>query len=245
MLRVLQGHSHRLAFCLLLVASAAAQKKNLPQPAVDTPSAVTPGDGGRAPSDAVALFNGHDLSGWARNTGQPTGCIALNNEMVCKTGSGDAYSNVKFTNAQIHLEFQIPLMANHKGQMRGNSGVYLQTRFEVQILDSFNNPTYADGSLGAVYGEAAPLVNAARPPGEWQTYDITFHGHQCDASGQVVKNGTVSVMLNGVLVQDHHQIRNIKDGCTPGGLMLQDHSGFKGAPTTELKFRNLWLRHLN
>ncbi len=240
MLRVLQGYPYRVAFGLLLASSAVAQKKNLPPPAV-----VTPGEDGRAPSDAVALFNGHDLSGWARNNGQPTGCVAASNEMVCQTGSGDAYSNVKFTNAQIHLEFQVPLMGDHKSQMRGNSGVYLQSRYEVQILDSFNNATYADGSLGAVYGEAAPLVNAARPPGKWQIYDIVFHGHQCDSSGQVVKNGTVTVMLNGVLVQDHHQIRDLRGGCEPGGLMLQDHSGFKGAPTTELKFRNLWLRHLN
>ena len=239
MLRILQGYPHRVGLFLLLAALAAAQKQELPQPAV-----VTPGGGGRPPSDAIVLFNGRDLSGWARTNGQPTGCTAATGEMVCKSGSGDVASNVKLTSAQLHLEFLVPLMEGHKGQMRGNSGVYLQGRYEVQILDSVNNPTYADGSLGAVYSEAAPLVNAARAPGTWQTYDIVFRGHQCDGAGQVVKHGTVTVLLNGVLVQDHHEIRSVKGGCEPGGLLLQDHSGFKGAPVTELKFRNLWLRQL-
>lgn len=239
MLRVLQGHSYRLACLLLLAASAAAQKKPLPQPPI-----VTPTFGGRAPSDAVSLFNGRNLTGWTRDNGQPSGCTAANEEMICKTGAGNAHSDVKFTNAQLHLEFQLPFMPEQKGQLRGNSGVYLQGRYEVQILDSFDNPTYADGSVGAVYNEAPPLVNASRPPTTWQTYDIIFHGHQCDAEGKVTKHGTVTVLLNGVLVQDHHEIRDIRGGCAPGGIMLQDHSGFKNAPTTEIKFRNLWLRHL-
>jgi len=239
MLRILQSYSYGLALCFLLAASAAAQKKNYPQPVV-----VTPGDTSRPPSDATVLFNGRDLTGWARENGQPSGCTASSGEMVCKSGAGDAFSSVKFTNAQLHLEFLVPLMENQKGQLRGNSGVFLQSRYEVQILDSVNNPTYADGSLGGVYNEAPPMVNAARQPGTWQTYDMVFHGHQCDAAGEVTKHGMVTVILNGVLVQDHHEIRSITGGCEPRGLRLQDHSGFKGAPVTEMKFRNLWLRHL-
>lgn len=219
------------------LVSACAQKKQLPEPRVVTPGAV--------PSDAVVLFGGSNVDGWMKPDGSPTGCRAVNGEMVCATGAKDAVSKVKFGAAQIHLEFNPPLMADKKGQMRGNSGVYLQGRYEVQILDSYQNPTYADGSLGAVYGEAAPLVNAAKPPGEWQSYDIIFMPHKCDAGGQVVENGSVTVLLNGVLIQNHHRIQNIKGGCAEGPLLLQDHSGFPGAPHTEMKFRNIWLRRLN
>jgi hypothetical protein len=154
-------------------------------------------------------------------------------------------SREKLGAIQLHLEFKPPLMADKKGQLRGNSGVYLQSRYEVQILDSFENPTYADGSLGAVYNEAAPLVNAARKPTEWQSYDILFHPHRCDDSGAVIENGTITVLLNGVLVQDHHRIADNRFGCGNAPLLLQDHSGFKNAPHTEMRFRNIWVRKLD
>jgi hypothetical protein len=211
--------------------------KNLPQPRV-----VSPGD---PPSDAIVLFGGASVDGFTKPDGSPTGCRAGNGEMLCATGSRDAVSKVKFGAVQLHLEFNIPLMLDKKGQLRGNSGVYLQGRYEVQVLDSFENPTYADGSLGAVYNEAAPLVNAARKPGEWQTYDIVFHPHKCDATGRVVDNGSLTVLLNGVLVQDHHRIQDVRAGCGGGPLLLQDHSGFPGAPRTEMRFRNIWIRRLD
>ena len=222
---------------LVGAALACAQKKNYPEPRVVTP--------GAPPSDAIALFNGTSVDGWTKKDGSPTGCRAAEGVMVCATGAKDAVSKVKFGAVQLHLEFSAPLMADKKGQMRGNSGVYLQGRYEVQVLDSFENPTYADGSLGAVYNEAPPLVNAALKPPAWQIYDMIFHPHKCDASGKVVENGTVTVLLNGVLVQDHHKIQDVRGGCGEGPLLLQDHSGFPGAPHTEMKFRNIWIRKLD
>ena len=230
-----------LLFAVCTASLLSAQKKILPQPRVVTPGAQA----SAPPSDAIVLFGGADVNAFTKPDGSPTGCRAVNGEMVCASGAKDAVSRAKFDAVQLHLEFSPPPMPSQKGQLRGNSGVYLQGRYEVQILDSFENPTYADGSLGGVYTEAAPLVNAARRPGEWQTYDMIFHPHKCDAGGKVVENGTVTVLLNGVLVQDHHRIQAVKGGCGAGPLLLQDHSGFKNAPLTEMKFRNIWIRPLN
>ena len=113
-----------------------------------------------------------------------------------------------------------------------------------RTLCAYENPTYATGVLGALYGQAPPLVNAARPPEHWETYDIVYHPLVCDSGGNVTKKGTVTVLLNGVLVQDHVTIRNTSGGCEAAALMLQDHSGFKGAPVTTLRFRNIWYRPL-
>jgi hypothetical protein len=210
------------------------------------PAAVVPGSAGRAPSDAVVLFDGSDLSHWATSKGEPAKCEVLDGAMACTTGSGDLYSRETFRDAQIHIEFNIPLMAGQKGQLRGNSGVYLQGRYELQILDSHNNPTYSNGALGALYGQYAPLVNPARPPGEWQSYDIVFHAPRCDADGRVTRPGTVTALVNGVLALDHVEILRVPRDCArdEGPLRLQDHSGFPGAPVTVMKFRNIWFRRL-
>lgn len=219
---------------------ALAQKKD-PGP---QPRYVNPGDATHPPSDAVLLFNGHDMSGWVTKDGKPVGCKVESGAMACTSGVGNMYTSVKFKDAQIHLEFREPLMPNQHGQMRGNSGVYLGGAYEIQVLDSYENPTYATGVLGALYGQAPPLVNAARPPERWETYDIVYHPLVCDSGGNVTKKGTVTVLLNGVLVQDHVTIRNTSGGCGAAPLMLQDHSGFKGAPVTTLRFRNIWYRPL-
>ena len=170
--------------------------------------------------------------------------------MECASGAGDIYSRRKFSSAQIHVEFAPPVMPGHTSQMRGNSGVYLHGRYETQVLDSYNNPTYPVGACGALYGQAAPLVNAARPPGEWQTFDIIFHAPKCDAAGNLASRGRVTVLWNGVLVQDNVEIQNTGKGCAsgigePGPLMLQDHSGFKDAPLTRMRFRNVWYRPID
>jgi hypothetical protein len=216
--------------------------KNLPQPRV-----VSPGD---PPSDAIVLFGGASVDGFTKPDGSPTGCRAGNGEMLCATGSRDAVSKVKFGAVQLHLEFNIPLMLDKKGQLRGNSGVYLHGRFEVQILDGWDNPTYAMGVVGALYGTAPPLVNASRRPNEWQTYDIVCRAPKC-FEDHLVKPGSVTVLLNGVLVQDHVSLIHRADACSSGRipekgpLMLQDHSGFPNAPHTEMRFRNIWLRPLD
>jgi hypothetical protein len=205
---------------------------------------------GNPPADAVVLFDGKNLSPWRNRDGDPTGCKADAGEMVCRTGDGNAYSREEFRNAQIHLEYKIPNMPEHKGQLRGNSGVYIHGRYEVQVLDGWNNPTYPMGVVGAVYGTAPPLVNASRKPGEWQSFDMVFRAPKCHED-QLVSPGTVSVFLNGVLVQDHVSLKHRPGDCArgripeQGPLMLQDHSGFPNAPFTEMRFRNIWFRRLD
>jgi len=232
--------SPRVLFLLLPLTLAAAD--NAPQPRV-----VTPGARGAAPSDAVAVFNGKEMTGWLNKAGQPAGCTVHAGVMTCTSGVGDIHTAEKFQSAQIHLEFNIPHMPEQKGQLRGNSGVYLHGKYELQILDSFENPTYAHGSLGGLYGQAPPLVNAARKPGEWQSYDITFTAPECDALGKVVKKAVVTAYVNGILVHRGVEINaseKLGGGCEAGPLLLQDHSGFPGAPVTSMQFRRIWWRPL-
>lgn len=232
----------RIAFAIGLASLAFAQQR----PQEPQPRVVDPGPAGKAPSDAVVLFGGTDMAHWTVKDGGPAKCDVNGGAMACKTGAGDIYSREKFRSAQIHLEFAIPSMPDHKGQLRGNSGVYLHGRYEIQVLDSYNNPTYANGSAGALYGEYAPLVNASRPPEQWQSYDIVFHAPKCDGSGNVTEKGRLTLLHNGVLVQDNVEVkRTPPSACDEGPLMLQDHSGFKDAPVTVMRFRNIWLRRLD
>ena len=223
-------------FILCVAMSIAFAQREGPQPRY-----VDPGDGTKPPSDAVALTE------WTRKDGSPSRCEASGNEIACTSGAGDIVSKEKFQSAQIHVEFNIPYMPDQKGQMRGNSGVYLHGKYEMQVLDSYQNPTYAHGSLGGLYGEAAPLVNAARKPQLWQSYDMIFHAPTCDAQGRVVQAADVTVLVNGILVQDRTPVRAsllLGVGCEAGPLLLQDHSGFKNAPITKMRFRNIWIRRL-
>jgi len=164
---------------------------------------------------------------------------------VTVTYTGSIQTEQKFRDIQLHLEFKVPPMPNHKGQLKGNSGVYLQGMNEVQIIDGVNNPTYATGQLAGIYDEHAPLVNPARPAGEWQSYDIIYRATKCTDRNVPQKDARLTVLLNGVLVQDNVPVRYKKGGCEPGPLLLQDHSGFKDAPVTEMRFRNIWVRALD
>src|SRR5450755_3974843 len=211
------------------------------------PRYVDPGKPGQAPSDAIVLFSGKDLSEWTYQDGLPAQWSVANNVMTCKSGSGDIFSKHKFASAQIHVEFSTPYMPAFKSQSRGNSGVYIQGRYEVQVLDSYQNPTYANGSCGALYGQYAPLVNACRPPEQWQSYEIIFHAFKCGSDGKVSQPGTLTVLQNGVLVQDHVTIQGANDGsgnthvCETGPLRLQDHYSPE-VGTTLVRFRNIWYR---
>lgn len=233
-----------VALALAQTSSRAGKKRSDEEP---QPRVVEPGDDTRPPADAVVLFSGKDLAGWVNKEGASTGCTVDEGIMVCTSGAGDVYSREKFQSAQIHLEFNVPHMPEQQGQLRGNSGVYLHAKYEIQILDSYKNPTYAHGSLGGLYGQAPPLVNAARPPGQWQTYDMILRAPKCDSSGKVIAKAVVTVVLNGVLIHDHIAIdasEKLGAGCDPGPLMMQDHSGFPNAPVTSMKFRNIWIRPL-
>jgi hypothetical protein len=218
-----------------------------PQPAV-----VTPGTPSQAPSDAIVLFDGKDLSEWATRDGGLTGWTVRDGVILTtarraspeQKKSWDLLSKRKFGSAQIHLEYNIPLMPELKSQARGNSGVYLQGRYEIQVLDSFNNPTYPHGSNAALYDWFPPLVNASRPPEHWQSYDIIFHAPQCDAQGKLVEPGRLTLLHNNVLVQDHVPVVP-RRGCPtdPGPLLLQDHY-HPEVTQTPMKFRNIWVRPL-
>ena len=164
------------------------------------------------------------------------------------TGSGNIHTKRKFGSAQIHIEFATPLQAGAQGQARGNSGVYIQGRYELQVLDSHQNPTYADGSAGAIYQQSPPAVNASRPPRQWQSYDIIFHAPKCYGDS-VIEPGTVTVLHNGVLIQDHFELQGPTPGglggdlCEPGPILLQDHI-HEDVKETPLRFRNIWVREL-
>ncbi len=238
------------ALGLLVLGVAYAQRSEGPQPPV-----VDPGDAGKAPSDAFVLFNGRDMSGWTTPDGGRSKCTVAGGTMTCRTGSGDAHSTEKFRDAQIHVEFNVPFMPGQRGQGRGNSGIVLQGWYEIQVLDSYRNETYADGSCAALYGESAPLVNACRRPGRWQSYDIIFHAPRCGPDGSMQAPGSLTLLHNGVLVQDHVPVRSGR--CVAEGpLVLQDHGQFVGrkiatatgveerAADTPMKFRNIWMRRL-
>lgn len=205
------------------------------------PRVVTPGSESAAPSDAIVLFDGTDLAGWQHPNGDaPKWIIA---DGIATVTGGSLITKQHFGDAQLHLEFATPTEISADSQGRGNSGVYLQGRYEVQVLDSYENQTYPDGQCGAVYGQAPPLVNACRKPGEWQTYDIIFRSARYDEAGKQTAPAAVSVLHNGVLIQNNHEFTGSTtasmqgEGPGDGPIYLQDH----GNP---LRYRNLWIRPL-
>ncbi len=225
---------------------------NRPRPAVVTPGA-TFSHLAPAPSDATVLFDGKDLSRWSNNKGAEAQWKVADGYCEAVRGTGMIRTRDKFTDFQLHLEFATPATVEGNSQRRGNSGVMINGMYEVQILDSYNNPTYADGQAGALYGQQPPLVNASKPPGEWQTYEIIFESPRWDASGQLVKKAAVTVIHNGVVVQHRQEFFGRTDGI--GGIPhktlgtygtphppavfieLQDHNN-------PVRFRNIWVREL-
>jgi hypothetical protein len=210
------------------------------------PPVVTPGATfshlAPAPSDAVVLFSGTDLAAWKRDDGGPASWKVADGAM--QMSGGGMQTREEFGDIQLHLEWASPAEVKGEGQGRGNSGVYFQGRYEIQVLDSYENPTYFNGQAASFYGHNAPLVNACRKPGEWQSYDIVFHAPKPGPDGKAIP-GSFTVIHNGVLVQDHIPINGDAtvaakfSGVTPKGpLILQDH----GNP---VRYRNIWLRKLN
>jgi hypothetical protein len=223
--------------------------ENAPPPPLVTPATST----ADPPSDAVVLFDGTDLSKWTLRDGTPARCKVENREMVCRTGDQSIVSKDTYGSAQLHIEYNVPQMeairdGKPNGQVKGNSGVFLHGRYEIQVLDSYKNlnKTYPDGSNGSLYRVAAPMVNVSRAPGEWQSYDIILHAPQC-RDGKLTSPGEITLFHNGVLVQDRVVPRVRNDLCEPGmtelrgPLMLQDHIP-NGGPMTVMRFRNIWFR---
>ncbi len=204
------------------------------------PVVVTPGVQGAPPSDAIVLFNGKDLSAWKGDNGAAPNWKIENG--YAEVHGGGIMTREEFGAVQLHVEWASPAEVKGDGQGRGNSGIYLQGRYEIQVLDSYQNKTYFNGQAGSFYGHSAPLVNASRKPGEWQSYDIIFHPPR-PVEGKTV-NGSFTVLHNGVLVQDHVVVAGDAttaakfSGVTPRGpILLQDH----GNP---VHYRNIWVRKL-
>ncbi|PQJ34226.1 hypothetical protein BSZ35_06080 [Salinibacter sp. 10B] len=205
-----------------------------------------PADPLSAPSDATVLFDGDDLSKWEHPDGSAASWTVENGYMEVKPGSGPIRTKEAFGDVQLHVEWMVPTTVEGEGQSRGNSGVFLMGTYEVQVLDSHENQTYADGQAAAIYGQYPPLVNAMRPQGEWQTYDIVFHRPHFDEGGTVVTPARFTVYHNGILVQDNVELtgptawkeRPPYEAHAPAlPLRLQDHDN-------AVRFRNIWVREL-
>lgn len=215
------------------------------------PKAVTPGEtfshNAGVPSDAVVLFDGKDLSKWRSNKGADAAWKVKDGyfEVVPKTGN--ISTKEEFGDFQLHFEFATPEKVKGNSQGRGNSGVFLHGLYEVQVLDSYENVTYADGQLGAIYGQTPPLANPAKKPGEWSSYDVIFEGPRFDAEGKVTRKAAVTVIVNGVVLQHkteyagptkHKELTSYdKVKITRGPLELQDHGDL-------MRYRNMWIRPL-
>lgn len=209
------------------------------------PQKVQPGVGTKPPSDAVILFDGKDLSQWKGRDNAPAQWTIKNGELIVEPGKGTILTKEYFGDCQLHIEFKSPAPEQYSGQNRGNSGIMLQSRYEIQVLDGDNNPTYVNGMVGSVYKQQAPSVNAYTKNGEWQVYDIYWKAPRFGTNDQLESPAMVTVVLNGVLVQNNFVLK----GTTPYigfpkyeahgrmPLSLQDHG-------TRVAFRNIWIRNL-
>lgn len=213
------------------------------------PPIVKPGDKfsqlADAPADAIVLFNGKDFSKWKSGNGGDVKWKIQDNYMET-TKTGVIHTKDEFGDFQLHIEFATPEKVEGTGQGRGNNGVNIWGRYEIQVLDSYENITYPDGQAGAIYGQTPPLVNASKGPGQWQTYDIVFEGPRFNEQGELTRKASVTLLHNGVLVHNkrelfggtnHRGITPYKAGQTKGPLELYEH----GNP---VRFRNIWIRPL-
>jgi hypothetical protein len=212
------------------------------------PRVVTPGVGTAAPSDGIVLFDGKDLSQWVTYVGgqpQPPKWKVEDGFVEIVDGTGSINTKEKFGDVQLHIEWASPAVVSGSSQNRGNSGVLFMGRYEIQVLDSYENPTYADGQASAIYGQYPPLVNASRKPGEWQVYDIVFEAPRFDGQ-KLVKPAYATVFHNGILVQNHEQLfgdtphaklGTYKPHAAEESLQLQNHHCAD-------RYRNIWIRRL-
>lgn len=216
------------------------------------PPLVTPGaTNSMAPSDAIVLFGGKDMHQWKRKDGSAAVCeIAKDGSFMIEKGAGDIATKQAFGNCQLHIEWRSPAAIAGSGQTRGNSGVYLMGRYELQVLDGYKNPTYVNGQAGSIYKQYIPLVNACKKPGEWQSYDIIFTAPQFAADGSLQSPARVTVLQNGILVQNNVAIKggtqwigqpSYKAHDVKESLVLQDHGKDGG---NAVSYRNIWIREL-
>lgn len=214
------------------------------------PPTVDPTGQNGVPSDALVLFDGSDLSNWEHVNDGRAAEWDLNEDgsMTVKNKSGDIQTKQKFGSVQLHIEWRSPKPISGKGQHRANSGVFLQGLYEIQVLDNNDNDTYVNGQVGSIYKQSIPLVKASVPTGAWNSYDVIYHAPEFSESGDKTKSATITVLHNGVLIQDHYEIK----GTTPnigwpknpphgkGPIKLQDHGD-----NSRVSYRNIWVRELN
>ena len=222
----------------------AQHSRDCPRPPVIDPA--PPGPPVPPPSDAIVLFDGKSLSAWRSGDGRPARWLLRRGYMEVAAGTGALVTVRQFGDVQLHVEWASPDPPKGSDQDRGNSGVFFMGQYEVQVLDSYGSLTYPDGQAGAVYGQYPPLVNASRPPGVWQTYDIVFRRPRFNADGTVARPATMTVFHNGILVQDGVTLtgptaHNSRPGFTAhperGSISLQDHAH-------PVRYRNICVRTL-
>jgi hypothetical protein len=212
------------------------------------PPKVTPGIGTAAPSDAVILFDGKNMDEWQMTADKSACKWSLDpseKSMTVIKGTGGIQTKRYFKDCQLHIEWRSPNPPVGRGQDCGNSGIFLQSKYEVQVLDNFTNTTYSNGQAGSIYKQSPPLVNASAKPGEWQTYDIIYTAPRFDTDGKLLQAGAITVLHNGILVQNHFVLKGSTEyigqpkwqahGALP--IQLQDHSH-------PVSFRNIWIREL-
>ncbi len=246
-----------IASLLVFSAATAGAQNNMthemtewytPEPPVVTPGTEIKGGGFTAPSDAIVLFDGKDLSKWESPNGGPAEWKVKDGVITVDKSKGDIQTKDKFNDFQLHIEWRVPKDIEGSDQLRGNSGVYLQGMYEIQVLDNYNNKTYVNGMSGSIYKQSAPLANAMRKPGEWNVYDIIYTAPVFKEDGTYRSRPRVTVIQNGVILQNNTEIlgttefiglpRTVKHGAGP--ILLQSH-GDKSQP---ISFRNIWIRNL-
>lgn len=242
-------------FFLLMLISIASLAQTIPRESFDpkvteiwdlTPKKITPGvSSGEAPSDAIVLFDGKDLSKWSTLADGEAKWDMKDGAMTVVKGTGDIKTKQSFGDFQLHIEWRSPTEITGEGQGRGNSGIFLQERYELQVLDSYESVTYSNGQAGSIYKQSIPLVNACRKPGEWQTYDVFYTAPRFSENGRVIAPAYITVIHNGVLIQNHTQINGpteyrglpVYQPHGKGSIKLQNH----GNPVS---YRNIWIREL-
>ncbi|MDT0606048.1 3-keto-disaccharide hydrolase [Croceitalea rosinachiae] len=213
------------------------------------PPKVVVGENG-VPSDAIVLFNGTSLDNWIHVADSSDAKWHLNDDgsMTVKDKTGSIQTKQNFGSVQLHVEWKSPAEIAGEGQSRANSGIFLQNRYEVQVLDNNDNVTYVNGQVGSIYKQSVPLAMASKPIGEWNTYDIIYHAPEFGTEGEKLKAGTITVIHNGILIQDHYEIegtteyigwpKNSTHGKAP--IQLQDHQD-----NSRVSYRNIWVRELD
>jgi hypothetical protein len=244
--------SFLLAACLLAAVPAFSQAddagaRDPAKTEVWTPvPAIVATPAGRAPSDAIVLFDGKDLSAWESEQGGRVPWSVADGALTVVPGSKGIRTKQRFCDIQLHVEWRTPTATQgFDGQQRGNSGIFLQELYELQVLDSYNNPTYANGQAGAIYKQAIPLVNASRAPGQWQAYDIIWKAPRFSQGGGLAAPARITVLHNGVLVQNDTVVAGKTEyigapsysphACAP--ILLQEHD-------SKVSYRNIWVRAL-